>query len=58
MIDVGKDGVLGDDVIDLAQLDDVRLLKTLHREELARALVLRQHHATKRACSDESKEEC
>ena len=50
MIDVGKDGVLGDDVIDLAQLDDVRLLQALHGEELTSSLVSRQHHSAERAC--------
>ena len=49
MINVGEDGVLGDDVIDLAQLDDVRLLQPLHRVELARALVPRQHHSAEGA---------
>ena len=46
MINVGKDGVLRDNVIDLAELDDVRLLQALHGEELTSSLVSRQHHST------------
>ena len=39
MINVGKDGVFGDDVVDLAEFDDVRLLEPLHGVVLARPAV-------------------
>ena len=48
MLYVGKNGVFGDDVIDLSQLDNVRLLEALHGEELARPAVPGKHHSAER----------
>ena len=48
MLNVGENGVFGDDVIDLSQLDNVRLLEALHGKELARSAVSGKHDSTKR----------
>jgi hypothetical protein len=48
VVDVCKDGVLGYNVIHLAQLNDVCLLQPLHREELSVLFVFGQKHSTER----------
>ena len=44
MVDIGKDSVFRDNVIDLSQFDDVCLLKSLHGKELSSLFVLGKHH--------------
>jgi hypothetical protein len=48
MVNVSENGVFGDDVIDLSQLDNVRLLQALHGKELARPTIFCEHHSAKR----------
>ena len=48
MINVSKNCVLGDNVVDLSKLDDICLLQTLHCEVLLRLTVLREQHSSKR----------
>ena len=40
VVDVCEDGIFRDDVIYLSKLYDIGLLKSLHREELSRLLIL------------------
>ena len=47
MIDVGKDGILTNNVINLPELNDVCFLESLHREEVPRFFTLAKHHTTK-----------
>ena len=50
MIDIGENGIFRDNVIDLLQLDDIRLLQDLHCEVLPRFLVPAEAHTTEGTC--------
>ena len=52
MVDISKNGVLGNNVINLSELNDVCLLQPLHGVVLARLLIFAQHHPSERACSE------
>ena len=45
MVDVCENSVFRDDVIDLSQFDDVRLLQALHGIELSSSFIFRKHHS-------------
>ena len=51
VVNVGQDGVLRDNVIDLSQFNDVSLLQTLHGKVVACLLVFGEHYSSKRAYS-------
>ena len=46
MLDVCKNGVFGDDVIDLSQLDNICLLQTFHCEILSSLFLFGENHTT------------
>jgi hypothetical protein len=49
MINICKNGILRDNVIDLLEFDDVCLLEDLHCKVLTSSLVPCQSHSTERA---------
>jgi hypothetical protein len=53
VVNVCKNGVLGDNVIDLSQFDDVCFLQSLHRKVFARLAIFCQKNSTERACVSE-----
>ena len=46
VVDVRKNSVLGDNMINLSKLDDISLLQSLHSEVLARFFVFTEHNST------------
>jgi len=48
VVDVGENGVLRDNVVNLPELDDIGLLQTFHGEVLSSLLVLGEQYTTKR----------